>query len=103
MLREEAYVPFDIDFSERDGTAKVITGPNMAGELQRFPRGSLADAKGKSSCVRATVRMNHARRDRLTVDSHRLHGSDRLVRTGVICHTGPTRRCANVGALSQHR
>ena len=40
MLRDEAYVPFDIDFSENDGCAKVITGPNMA---------------GKSSCVRATV------------------------------------------------
>ena len=33
MLRDEAYVPFDIDFSEGDGTAKVITGPNMAGKL----------------------------------------------------------------------
>jgi DNA mismatch repair protein MSH3 len=41
MLRDEAYVPFDIDFSAEDGEAKVITGPNMA---------------GKSSCVRATVR-----------------------------------------------
>jgi len=40
MLRDEAYVPFDIDFSSEDGEAKVITGPNMA---------------GKSSCVRATV------------------------------------------------
>lgn len=40
MLRDDAYVPFDIDFSEGDGEAKVITGPNMA---------------GKSSCVRATV------------------------------------------------
>lgn len=40
MLRDDAYVPFDIDFSEKDGEAKVITGPNMA---------------GKSSCVRATV------------------------------------------------
>jgi DNA mismatch repair protein MSH3 len=40
MLRDEAYVPFDIDFSAEDGEAKVITGPNMA---------------GKSSCVRATV------------------------------------------------
>ncbi|ORX33699.1 muts domain V-domain-containing protein [Kockovaella imperatae] len=40
MLRDEAYVPFDIHFSERDGRAKVITGPNMA---------------GKSSCVRATA------------------------------------------------
>ena len=40
MLRDEAYVPFDIDFSEDDGRAKVITGPNMA---------------GKSSCVRATA------------------------------------------------
>nr|XP_019050346.1 DNA mismatch repair protein MSH3 [Kwoniella bestiolae CBS 10118]OCF29276.1 DNA mismatch repair protein MSH3 [Kwoniella bestiolae CBS 10118] len=40
MLRDEAYVPFDIDFSERDGTSKVITGPNMA---------------GKSSCVRAVA------------------------------------------------
>ncbi|WVQ94763.1 hypothetical protein IAU59_001844 [Kwoniella sp. CBS 9459] len=40
MLREEAYVPFDIGFSENDGCAKVITGPNMA---------------GKSSCVRAVA------------------------------------------------
>ncbi|WWC87833.1 uncharacterized protein L201_002726 [Kwoniella dendrophila CBS 6074] len=40
MLRDDAYVPFDIDFSERDGTSKVITGPNMA---------------GKSSCVRAVA------------------------------------------------
>lgn len=40
MLRDDAYVPFDIDFSREDGEAKVITGPNMA---------------GKSSCVRATV------------------------------------------------
>ena len=31
MLRDEAYVPFDIHFSEDDGVAKVITGPNMAG------------------------------------------------------------------------
>ena len=40
MLREDAYVPFDIHFSEDEGRAKVITGPNMA---------------GKSSCVRATA------------------------------------------------
>ncbi|WVF67166.1 hypothetical protein IAT40_001912 [Kwoniella sp. CBS 6097] len=40
MLREEAYVPFDIGFSYKDGCAKVITGPNMA---------------GKSSCVRAVA------------------------------------------------
>ncbi|WVQ79017.1 hypothetical protein IAT38_001109 [Cryptococcus sp. DSM 104549] len=40
MLKEDAYVPFDIDFSKKDGTAKVITGPNMA---------------GKSSCVRAAA------------------------------------------------
>ncbi|WWD05762.1 hypothetical protein V865_003845 [Kwoniella europaea PYCC6329] len=40
MLRDEAYVSFDIDFSEKDGTSKVITGPNMA---------------GKSSCVRAVA------------------------------------------------
>lgn len=39
-LREEAYVPFDVEFSDMDGRAKVITGPNMA---------------GKSSCVRAIV------------------------------------------------
>jgi hypothetical protein len=25
MLRDEAYVPFDIDFSAEDGEAKVIT------------------------------------------------------------------------------
>lgn len=31
MLKDEAYVPFDIDFSEEEGCAKVITGPNMAG------------------------------------------------------------------------
>lgn len=31
MLKEDAYVPFDIHFSEADGCAKVITGPNMAG------------------------------------------------------------------------
>ena len=36
MLREDAYVPFDIDFSEDGGTAKVITGPNMAGELHLY-------------------------------------------------------------------
>ena len=47
MLRDDAYVPFDIDFSDQDGEAKVITGPNMA---------------GKSSCVRATVSaINHLR------------------------------------------
>ncbi|KAK4686072.1 DNA mismatch repair protein MSH3, partial [Tremellales sp. Uapishka_1] len=40
VLRDEAYVPFDIDFSDETGKAKVITGPNMA---------------GKSSCVRATA------------------------------------------------
>ncbi|ORY24383.1 muts domain V-domain-containing protein [Naematelia encephala] len=40
MLRDEAYVPFDIHFSDEDGRGKVITGPNMA---------------GKSSCVRATA------------------------------------------------
>ncbi|WVR03855.1 hypothetical protein IAU60_000852 [Kwoniella sp. DSM 27419] len=40
MLREDAYVPFDIDFSDEVGTSKVITGPNMA---------------GKSSCVRAVA------------------------------------------------
>lgn len=40
MLRDEAYVPFDIQFGDDIGKAKVITGPNMA---------------GKSSCVRATV------------------------------------------------
>lgn len=39
-LREDSYVPFDITFSEEDGRAKVITGPNMA---------------GKSSCVRAVA------------------------------------------------
>jgi DNA mismatch repair protein MSH3 len=42
MLRDEAYVPFDIDFSEMDGTAKVITGPNMAGA-------SLQHESGKTS------------------------------------------------------
>lgn len=39
-LRDQAYVPFDIDFSESEGRSKVITGPNMA---------------GKSSCVRAAA------------------------------------------------
>jgi DNA mismatch repair protein MSH3 len=39
-LREEAYVPFDAEFSDILGRSKVITGPNMA---------------GKSSCVRAIV------------------------------------------------
>lgn len=39
-LREDSYVPFDIDFSAETGTAKIITGPNMS---------------GKSSAVRATV------------------------------------------------
>lgn len=37
-LRDDAYVPFDVSFSDGDGHSKVITGPNMA---------------GKSSCVRA--------------------------------------------------
>lgn len=37
-LRKDAYVPFDAEFSDVLGRAKVITGPNMA---------------GKSSCVRA--------------------------------------------------
>ncbi|KLT38917.1 hypothetical protein CC85DRAFT_289044 [Cutaneotrichosporon oleaginosum] len=37
-LRDDPYVPFDVSFSDADGHAKVITGPNMA---------------GKSSCVRA--------------------------------------------------
>jgi DNA mismatch repair protein MSH3 len=37
-LRDDPYVPFDVSFSDDDGHAKVITGPNMA---------------GKSSCVRA--------------------------------------------------
>jgi hypothetical protein len=52
MLRDEAYVPFDIAFSENDGVAKVITGPNMAGEGSTV---GCADPAGKSSCVRATV------------------------------------------------
>ncbi|TXT09048.1 hypothetical protein VHUM_02522 [Vanrija humicola] len=39
-LRDQAYVPFDIEFSESEGQSKVITGPNMA---------------GKSSCVRAAA------------------------------------------------
>jgi DNA mismatch repair protein MSH3 len=38
MLRDQAYVPFDIDFSEGDGRAKVITGPNMAGTLRSISR-----------------------------------------------------------------
>lgn len=54
MLKDEAYVPFDIDFSEEDGCAKVITGPNMAGELEMLPNNALT-VSGKSSCVRATV------------------------------------------------
>lgn len=40
MLRDDAYVPFNIGFDDSEGRAKVITGPNMA---------------GKSSCVRATA------------------------------------------------
>lgn len=36
MLREEAYVPFDIHFSKEEGTTKIITGPNMAGKHQRL-------------------------------------------------------------------
>ncbi len=36
QLREEAYVPFNIDFSTQDGTSKVITGPNMAGKLSQM-------------------------------------------------------------------
>lgn len=36
MLKEEAYVPFDIDFGEDEGCAKVITGPNMAGQSSKF-------------------------------------------------------------------
>lgn len=44
-LRDEAYVPFDVEFSDMLGRAKVITGPNMA---------------GKSSCVRAMVGMERA-------------------------------------------
>jgi DNA mismatch repair protein MSH3 len=38
MLKDDAYVPFDIDFSEGEGCAKVITGPNMAGELDQSGR-----------------------------------------------------------------
>jgi DNA mismatch repair protein MSH3 len=45
MLRDEAYVPFDIDFSDKDGTAKVITGPNMAGAWCR------ADCMGASDDI----------------------------------------------------
>jgi DNA mismatch repair protein MSH3 len=41
MLRDEAYVPFDIDFSEGDGRAKVITGPNMAGTSRSNSREEL--------------------------------------------------------------
>jgi DNA mismatch repair protein MSH3 len=52
MLKDEAYVPFDIDFSEEAGCAKVITGPNMAGGSLMM---LIADNRGKSSCVRATV------------------------------------------------
>lgn len=40
MLRDDPYVPFDIEFGDEEGRAKVITGPNMA---------------GKSSCVRAVA------------------------------------------------
>ena len=38
MLRDEAYVPFHIDFSEQHGIAKVITGPNMAGRFRKFEK-----------------------------------------------------------------
>ena len=55
MLKDDAYVPFDIDFSERDGCAKVITGPNMAGTYTSLIVADTADVAGKSSCVRATV------------------------------------------------
>lgn len=58
MLREEAYVPFDIAFSKEDGCAKVITGPNMAGEPRiagQPARCMLTCITGKSSCVRATA------------------------------------------------
>lgn len=37
MLRDEPYVPFDVEFSGARGRAKVITGPNMAGELCVHP------------------------------------------------------------------
>lgn len=36
MLRDEAYVPFDISFKDEEGRAKVITGPNMAGAYTLF-------------------------------------------------------------------
>lgn len=41
-LRDDPYIPFDIAFGDKEGRAKVITGPNMA---------------GKSSCVRAVALM----------------------------------------------
>ncbi|TYJ59150.1 hypothetical protein B9479_000139 [Cryptococcus floricola] len=31
-LKEDAYVPFDIDFSKDDGSTKCILGPNMSGK-----------------------------------------------------------------------
>lgn len=69
MLRDEAYVPFDIHFSDQDGRGKVITGPNMA---------------GKSSCVRATVSTRRFKRNVLKkTGSDRLYGSDWIFRTGV--------------------
>ena len=37
MLRDEPYVPFDVEFSGARGRAKVITGPNMAGKLCVHP------------------------------------------------------------------
>ena len=69
MLRDEAYVPFDIDFSAEDGEAKVITGPNMA---------------GKSSCVRATVCFHPPPRMMLIIGTDSMYGSDWVVRTSRI-------------------
>ena len=68
MLRDEAYVPFDIAFSDEEGAAKVITGPNMAGE-SAAKSGSRHSSAGKSSCVRATVSSRGQTRDELTSEA----------------------------------
>jgi DNA mismatch repair protein MSH3 len=83
MLRDEAYVPFDIDFSAKDGEAKVITGPNMA---------------GKSSCVRATVSQArvHDKVALLIVGIDCLYGTNRIFCSGRIGHSGNTRCCTDV-------
>lgn len=50
MLRDEAYVPFNLDFSENDGTSKIITGPNMAGRVFAPIRQSRLSYRQKLLC-----------------------------------------------------